>query len=49
MLLSKVIDDFSCLIKVHGMHHNSIVWVVASHYVVNMDGVETSILEFKLY
>ena len=49
MLLSKVIDDFSCLIEVHGRHHNSTVWVAASHYVVNMDGVERSILEFKLY
>lgn len=47
MLSSKVIDDFSCLIEVHGRHHNSIVWVVASHYVVNMDGVERSILELK--
>ena len=48
MLSSKVIDDFSCLIEVHGRHHNSTVWVVASHYVFNMDGVERSILEFKL-
>ena len=49
MLSSKVIDDFSCLMEVHGRHHNSTVWVVASHYVVNMDRVETSILEFKLH
>lgn len=47
MLLSKVIDDFSCLTEVHGRHHNSSVWVVASHYVVNMVGVERSILELK--
>ena len=49
MLLSKLIDDFSCLIEVHGRYHNSTVWVVVSHYVVNMDGVERSILELKLY
>jgi len=42
-----VIEDFSCLIEVHGRHHNSTVWVVASHYVVNMDGVERSTLELK--